>query len=714
LSTASRLRRRGAVFAAAGALILVHALALVAPETVALWSEQIADRFLVFGAAWSLGRASYDGTLVHVDLNNTSLRALENYHPDRADHARVVESLARAGVGLLMADFVYAGPTAAEKDRALAAALGRSGRAVLGIVLRLVEDESERVPEIEDPAAREYLRRTKWSLFIPPEGPQLFSGTDPLVSLAEIAEASRGAGFLTLAPDRDGVVRRLPLLVRFGEGVYPSFALKAVCELLGVGPETIRVGRGTLTLAGVRRPGDPTGARRDLVIPVDGRGRMRLAFTGPWGSMRHYHFADLYRAASDPAGLELWAAELSGKIVLMSDISTGSADIGQVPLDPVYPLSGVHANAVNTILTESFVREVPPAAQAALEILALALLALLSLHRSALVVSLGAVLLGGAWAAASGLALLVAGRMLPAAGGLLALGTAWAGMLTLHALDAARARAATERARELAERELEIGRRIQRGFIPEAIPVPDGWEIAAHFQPARQVSGDFYDVFELGGGRYTGIAVADVCDHGLGSALFMVVTRSLVRAFARRSARHVSDSPAAGRADAGRAEAIALDTVRQANAYLAENHGESAMFATLFFGLLDPRSGEFSFVNAGHEPAVLICGAGAPAAWLSAAGLAVGALPDPAFQAQTIRLAAGDRIVLYTDGVTDAEDSAGRRFSRERLAALAAGCRLSAAGLVAAVVAGLERHRGGGPPADDVTLLAVMRKGDSR
>ncbi|MCK7469827.1 MAG: SpoIIE family protein phosphatase [Desulfomicrobium escambiense] len=200
-------------------------------------------------------------------------------------------------------------------------------------------------------------------------------------------------------------------------------------------------------------------------------------------------------------------------------------------------------------------------------------------------------------------------------------------------LENARVRAEIERARQIAERELEIGRKIQTGFLPAALPVPPGWEIAAHFQPALQVSGDFYDVFEMAGGRCLAIVIADVCDHGVGSALFMALTRSLIRAFALQSAEPAGRGP--GRPSQLVAERSRWTTVQQTNAYIADNHGEAGMFATLFLGILDPATGRLTYVNGGHEPPMFLR-SGQPAAYLKATGLAVGAMPDAPFRAESV------------------------------------------------------------------------------
>ncbi len=168
------------------------------------------------------------------------------------------------------------------------------------------------------------------------------------------------------------------------------------------------------------------------------------------------------------------------------------------------------------------------------------------------------------------------------------------------------------------EGELEIGRQIQTSFFPDFLPQLPGWEIAAWFRPARQVSGDFYDAFLLSGGQIMGIVIADVCDKGVGAALFMGLFRSLIRAFANM---HYSGSrmtlseggETSPDADSAPMTAISSDhenalktVIALTNDYIALNHSKSNMFATIFFGVIDPETGTLTYITGGHEPPAII------------------------------------------------------------------------------------------------------------
>jgi sigma-B regulation protein RsbU (phosphoserine phosphatase) len=246
------------------------------------------------------------------------------------------------------------------------------------------------------------------------------------------------------------------------------------------------------------------------------------------------------------------------------------------------------------------------------------------------------------------------------------------------------------------ERELEIGHNIQKSFLPRSLPLAPGWEITAKLRAARQVGGDFYDAFPLSGGGI-GLAVGDVCDKGVGAALFVALVRTLLRATAERLA-------VAHPGDWGR---IVLEPVALTSEYVVRTHGETNMFATLFFAALEPASGALVWLNAGHEPPYLRRASGAVERLEPTAG-AVGLMPDAAFEIARATLSPGDVLLAFTDGVTEARDPEGLLFGSGRLDALV-GDGAAGADLVSRIAAAVDAHARGAEPADDVALLAVRR-----
>lgn len=275
------------------------------------------------------------------------------------------------------------------------------------------------------------------------------------------------------------------------------------------------------------------------------------------------------------------------------------------------------------------------------------------------------------------------------------------------------------RAKKQAERELEIAREIQSSFLVKDYPQPEGWEIATHIRPARQVSGDFYDVFPIPTSKQIALIMADVCDKGVGAAMYMAIFRSLFRAYSDQqyiirwagvpNARDESPSGVFRRDALLASGAPSLkNAIDLTNNYIATHHSNSNMFATAFFCLLDPASGELLYINAGHEPALLISN-GSLKGRLEPTGPAVGMLPDMDFRVERTALGPGESLLLYTDGIIDALSPAQEQFSEPRLIHAATSPAPSAGQMIRNIMRAIDAHIANREQYDDVTLLAVQR-----
>jgi serine phosphatase RsbU (regulator of sigma subunit) len=262
--------------------------------------------------------------------------------------------------------------------------------------------------------------------------------------------------------------------------------------------------------------------------------------------------------------------------------------------------------------------------------------------------------------------------------------------------------------RHALEREMEIGRKIQAGFLPGALPDVRGWEVGAYFRAAREVAGDFYDAFEVESANRIALIIGDVCDKGVGAALFMTLFRSLLRA-AAKAHEYSAILESAVRSGEDRPSAILRNSVQFANNYIAQTHGDTSMFATLFFGLLDPKTGHLSYINGGHEAPFVIAPEGLKEP-LDITGPAVGLFNGVEFGVSETVLGPGETLFSYTDGVVDAANPQGDAFSTERLASLLASAKLPANELVANVAVDIDTHAAGAAQFDDITMLAVSRR----
>jgi serine phosphatase RsbU (regulator of sigma subunit) len=268
--------------------------------------------------------------------------------------------------------------------------------------------------------------------------------------------------------------------------------------------------------------------------------------------------------------------------------------------------------------------------------------------------------------------------------------------------------------------ELEKGQQMQLNFLPpEVLQVPN-WEISAFFKPARQVAGDFYDTFPVLD-KYVGLVIADVCDKGVGAALFMALFRSLIRIFASQTAMrnfyqtYSLDSSAKfdklsdGNYISELTPANILEAVALTNNYVAEHHGDLGMFATLFFGVLDPQAGELYYINGGHESLFIINSEGKIKQTLNSTGPAVGMMPNMKFKVEQVHLESGDILLGYTDGVTEARALAGEFFTNQKLLDIVTKSGLSVSQLINEINQNLNNHIGEAEQFDDITLIGIQR-----
>lgn len=256
------------------------------------------------------------------------------------------------------------------------------------------------------------------------------------------------------------------------------------------------------------------------------------------------------------------------------------------------------------------------------------------------------------------------------------------------------------------ENELDIGQRIQKSFLPRSVPVVDGWQLNGLLRPARKVAGDFYDFFALPALRAVGLVIGDVCDKGVGAALFMSLFRSLIRADAMsRGATATAAGPPA-MAD------IVQHAIVSTNRYIASTHAGSSMFSSVFFGLVDVDTGELCYVNAGHE-APWIMGADGSCVELPPTGPVVGLFEEAAFAVASARIGRGEWLYACTDGASDARDPAGESFTEERLRSTVLSAARHGSNVLDDVDAEVLRFVGAAEQYDDITMITVHRASGS-
>jgi len=244
-------------------------------------------------------------------------------------------------------------------------------------------------------------------------------------------------------------------------------------------------------------------------------------------------------------------------------------------------------------------------------------------------------------------------------------------------------------------RELVEAGRVQHTFIPTHAPQFPGFEISGVLLPARETSGDFYDFIELEDGNL-GIVIADVGDKGAGAALYMAMSRTLIRTYA------------------GENNLDPQQVIHHVNRrILADTH--QGIFLTVIYGILNPDNGTFSYVNAGHNPPYLLSKqADLNITPLEKTGSLVGIFPDNTWEMKTITLSPGEILLLYTDGITEAQNESEVFYGNDRLIkTLKKGFDTSAETLRNAILEDIQAFTGDAPRLDDITMIVIARNPDS-
>ena len=242
---------------------------------------------------------------------------------------------------------------------------------------------------------------------------------------------------------------------------------------------------------------------------------------------------------------------------------------------------------------------------------------------------------------------------------------------------------------ERMEQEILVARQIQKNFLPDRLPEVPGWDLDIRWETARQMGGDFYDVFDLGDDRL-GLVIADVSDKGLPAALYMTVTRTLIRSKVRQY-----DLPG-----------IVLQEVN----HLLYSESPESMFITAIYAILSTRTGELIYANAGHNLPLLNRLESGQVEQLPKGGIALGVLPEIEIPNHLIQIKPGDTLVMFTDGACDTLSPAGEDFGETRLRELMGLNGYNSAGdLLERLDIALDEFRQEMPRVDDVTLIAIRR-----
>lgn len=661
-----------------------------------LLRETRARGFDIAQQLWPL--APGDALVQIVDIDEESLRRLGQWPWPRDLVADLVRRIAAGKPSALGIDILfpepdrYSPPLLARTLRGLPPATAESLARLPASEDRLAEAVAEvpavlgAAPSYEPPAPAAAPRRAAPIRQLGDDPRPFLTAYNSMIrSLPEISRTARSEAALTNDSDEDGLVRAVPLLTLAQGRLIPGFA-----------PEVIRLAAGIPSIVVTTGPrGIDSVGIGPLAIPTDRRGRAYLHFGPP-----RPRYVSAATVLLDP---KFDPGQFDGQIVLLGVTGLGIPDQKMTPLGLAQGID-VHAQLIESILGGALLRRPPSAFWIELAVILLAGSAIIWLVRydsprvaTGAALGIAALLLAGEFALFRLAGWLVDG-IYPAGIALLTFGAMLGGHL--RATQAARRRLADEleHERELTARmegELAAARAIQMGLLPHrfpAFPERSDIDLYARIEPARAVGGDLFDFLLIDATRLFFI-IADVSGKGIPAALFMAMTKEVVR-------------------DAVQRHGAALDRVlAEANAKTAAASSEmDMMFVTAFAGVLDLASGELRYASAGHDRPFLLRDGRGLRQLETAGGPPLGVVEEFPFPVERDRLEGDAVLLLYTDGVTEAQDSGGGLYSSARLAAALAGTPAhSARTVVDFCFDAVRRFVGDAEQADDITVLAIRR-----
>lgn len=606
-----------------------------------------------------------------IEVDDQTVRAYRDEWPlPRVTYAIVLDALAKAGVQAVGIDIVFLGenrddPTGdqmlasvtAEHDNIIQAIGFQSGDASLGGSLAPPADTSALIRHGR-PVSRQRLAVAQ-SVSVPYEG---------------LLANARDLGHTVVLIDDDGVVRRVPQFVRYGEWAYPSLVLRLV-EVAARNDTTLP--QFELAADGVQIHWRGT----QLRVPCDEEGATAIAYAGGQGAFKNrYPMLQVLQWYRDEDTTAL-ARAFRGKLVLIgaTAVEAHATDIGATPFSNAAPLVYIHANAVNSALRGRFLSRLPASL-----IMALLIVGGLGLGVAFSRLSLASAALV-AFATMVGVAGLDYGLFVLGDVDLPPMGLLLVPPITLAAVENAWRREAEHRARARAK-ELDVARSIQQNLLPSAPPKMAGLDVAGRNLPADAIGGDYFDWLELDD-DHLAVALGDVSGHGIPAALLMAHLRASFHATAQE----------------GRTAEEIVTTMNRALARAATE----GKFATFFLGVISVSEKRLLFCNAGHDPPLLI--RGDEVRLLDSRGIPLAIVESMEYTGGEDTFQAGDTLVIYSDGIPEApigKQFYGNERLHERSRALAKSG-ATAAQVVEGILADVRAVAGDAMHTDDVTVAVV-------
>jgi len=522
------------------------------------------------------GEIPTDPSLIMIDADDASAIKYGSWPWDRTVHAELLEFLKDAEATVVSFDILFGQPKDPEKDAALVQSSKQLGNVVYPVAVSLSESKVH-------VAADSSFETNLWNnAFEMPETQTWYYTQDVISPFPELMRKNH-LGHIASNRDIDGIVRRVPLIVRHNDKFLPSLAFQTVLKFWKVSLENIEITGSSIVIrkAQFPRATEP----EDIVIPVDSKGQMIINFAGKWAStFKHASFVDVLSAKPEIPSEKV--EDLENKIIFVANTLSGS-DMKSIPLEKNFPGAGIHANIINTLLTRNFIKETSSLFNVAIIILfSLAVSRILSSAQHTPKILLLLLLAGGYVAA--GIILFFFGVVVKLFLPMFSMALSSVLVLIYQVKNEKSIsnvlrgeKQSLETINTIIENERDVIAKIQKSLLCHDYPKIPGFNFFSDYQPSSKAGGDYYDFISIDK-DHLGILISDVSGHGTPAAVIMAMMRALVRSFA-----HVTPSP--------------KETLQKLNGALRQNL-ESGYFISTFYGVIHLPTNIMRFTCAGHPP----------------------------------------------------------------------------------------------------------------
>lgn len=594
------------------------------------------------------GLRSTSPRIVHIDISDDALQAVGSWPFPRINHAALIQALRQfADASAVTFDIVFV-EEQKEDDLYVATYAKRAGNVYFS--------QAFREPKLVDG--------------------KLVSDTVIAPLVPSFARAAKRVGFINVTADIDGKRRRMPAVIYYQGKPYYHMVVGLAMDLLGVKDEDVKLAPGALKL------GDK------VTIPLDDDQNMIANFAGKWSeTFQHYSYAHLLAANNeildngpDKRKMQSFLSKLKGKVCIVGYTATASTDVNATPLERIYPMVGIHSNALNMILQKDFIVRANRLTNALIALILAVLVLWVSLTKKPLFAFRFTGLILVLFTSFALFSFAKFGLWIDLFYPFVAIAGFFAASVVARTIR-------EMRRREVIEKELAIASQIQLSFLPETVPQEAGLSIDVFMKPAKAVGGDLYGFVPLEGGKI-GVMVGDVSGKGTPAALFMA---KIVSEFKFSSMGEFDPSAALTKLN---------DKVS------SERTG--GLFVTMAYAIFDPAARKMRFSNGGHLPVVSVSAAGESKQLEADGGMPVGVMAGVPFMNAEVDLRPGDCFALYSDGVSEARNRKSAEWGIEALEACVKEFRARpAAEILKATLEKLTGFMYRAEQHDDITLMVI-------